>query len=186
MNGMPPMVREFMGSPRRDNCQCEIEQIELLSDAARDSVLDGPGMLKSFRQDFYSRLVSEKWQLDFEFGDFPRMGRARAAITLDAVKNVKCTDCNHHHRLFVEMCTDNRQAILVNLMKLEFASRRFREKYPDGYACGIGIFVTDSRKDALKLKGYVDGSIGSLEEYEIQATGPWEGLVTSRLLALTI
>ena len=46
---------------------------------------------------------------------------------------------------------------------------------PGAVPCAVGIFVTQGRKPSLVAKGFVDGSIGTLEEYESQATGPWEG-----------
>lgn len=182
----PPMLREFMGSKKRDYCDCELLRFAFLTQSAQQALGDRKGMLRDFRASFYESLNSSNWILGFEFGDFPRMGRARAGITIDAVLDFRCDDCSHRHRLFVEMCTDNRQAILANLMKLEFASRSFLQSYPDGLVCSIGVFISEERKAELKRKGYVDGAIGSLEEYEIQATGPWEGLITSPLLALKI
>lgn len=143
-------------------------------------------MLKPFRHDFYRALELEGWALGFQFGDFPRMGRARAAITIDATKTIECEVCGHRHRMLIEMCTDNRQAILANLLKLEFAGRRFKEVYSNGVPCAVGIFVTQGRKEALVTKGYIDNSIGPLEEYEVQASGPWAGLLTNSLMALTI
>ena len=186
MTALPAMLREFMGAPKREFCSCEVEQFELVAAAARSAISFEKGFLKSFRKAFYSQLASHGWHLEVEFGNFPRMGRARAAVTIDAVLNFPCSDCEHHHRIFVEMCTDNRQAILANLMKLEFASRRFLQNYPAGVSTGVGVFISEDRKKDLKSKNLVDGAIGSREEYEIQATGPWDGLITTNLLALSI
>lgn len=182
----PAMLREFSGAKKRDYCECELLELSFLSAAAAKSIREGKGMLKPFRQDFYRALELEGWRLGFQFGDFPRMGRTRAAVTIDATKSLDCSDCSHRHRLLVEMCTDNRQAILANLLKLEFAGRRFQDSYPSGIPCAVGIFVTQTRKEDLVTKGFIDNSIGPLEEYEVQAAGPWEGLLTNSLMALTI
>ena len=186
MATLSPMLREFAGAKKRDYCDCEIAELNAVSSVASQSISERAGMLKPFRRDFYHSLEKQGWQLGFRFGDFPRMGRIQAAVTIDAVKTLDCSDCAHRHRLLIEMCTDNRQAILANLLKLEFAGRKFVERYPTAVPCGLGIFVTQGRKPALVAKGCVDGSIGTLEEYEIQATGPWEGLLTNSLIALTL
>lgn len=186
MAGLPAMLRDFRGSKKRTFCPCEEALFLELADAACKATFDEAGMLKHFRQVFYSKLELSGWLSDVEFGKFPQMGRARAAITIDSVRNYDCQDCGHRHRLFVEMCTDNRQAVLANLMKLEFAGREFRKNYPDGLSVGVGVFLSQDRKKVLQRKGYVDGAIGPLEEYEIQANGPWDGLISTTLLALTI
>ena len=186
MASLPAMLREFRGSEKREFCRCEEGLFLELADAANKATFEEAGMLKHFRSAFYSKLELSGWRLDIEFGKFPQMGRARASVTIDSVSNYDCADCGHRHRVFVEMCTDNRQAILANLMKLEFAGREFRKNYPDGVSVGVGIFLSEHRKATLKNRGYVDGAIGSLEEYEIQASGPWDGLISTTLLALTI
>lgn len=186
MTIFPPMLREFSGAQKREYCDCELADLAVLASVSVESISDFKGMLKPFRRHFYDGLDSRGWNLGFQFGDFPRMGRARAAVTIDATKTIACQDCGHKHRILVEMCTDNRQAILGNLLKLEFAGRKFKDSYSNGVPCAVGIFITDSRKQTLVNQGFVDNSIGTLEEYEAQASGPWAGLLTNSLVALAI
>jgi hypothetical protein len=139
-----------------------------------------------FRQGLVDQLESEGWTAKFIFGDFPSLGRVQSAVTLDGIRDFMAEACGHHHRLIVEICNDNRQAILGNLMKLEFSARRFEEAKISRRALPILIALDEDTKKRLRKQGGIDGSIAPFQEYVANANGPWKGLITTNLYGIVI
>jgi len=79
---------------------------------------------------------------------------------VDFAKDSNLSGCTNRHRVLVEICFDNRQAIGTNVFKLDSAARSFRER-TGGEA--VGVIICADRK-ALKSGGW-DPGVADEEEY---------------------
>jgi len=178
--------RVFPGGPERQLCAIESAELDNLVTLLRGL----PNPVERFAPEINdmvsSELGAQGWKTKFKFGDFPELGRTQAAVTLDAARDWRDTSCDHHHRFLLEICTDNRQAILLNLAKLEFGARRFEDHLPGRIALPIMLTVTRDQKQRLKGSAPIDSAIGPFEEYIAQANGPWRDLVTHHIQAIII
>ena len=100
---------------------------------------------------------------------------------VDFAKDSNLSDCTQRHRVLVEICFDNRQAIGTNIFKIESASRSFREK-TGGEA--IGIIVCADRK-TLKIGGW-DPGVADDEEYEVAIDTAYASFLSSAMSLLVI
>lgn len=88
--------------------------------------------------------------------------------------------CSERHRVLLEICFDNRQAIGTNIFKLETAAKNFREK-TGGDA--VGIIICGDRK-SLKVGGW-DAGVADEEEYQV-ALGTAYGDYLSSSISLLV
>jgi hypothetical protein len=178
--------RIFPGGSERKLCGLETDELANLVAVLRAL----PSPRKRFAPEatamVRSTLGAHGWKTKFRFGDFPELGGTQAAVTLDAARDWRETPCGHHHRFLLEICTDNRQAILLNLAKLEFGARRFEDHGEQRIALPIMLTVTRDHKERLKQTAPIDSAIGPFEEYVAQANGPWRGLITHQIQAIII
>ncbi len=79
---------------------------------------------------------------------------------VDFAKDSNLPGCTNRHRVLVEICFDNRQAIGTNVFKLDLAARSFHER-TGGEA--VGVIICGDRK-ALKSGGW-DPGVADEEEY---------------------
>lgn len=100
---------------------------------------------------------------------------------VDFAKDSNFSDCTNRHRVLVEICFDNRQAIGTNIFKLESAARSFREK-TGGEA--IGIMVCADRK-ILKIGGW-DSGVADDEEYQVALDTAYASFLSSAISLLVI
>lgn len=178
--------RIFPGGSERKLCPVENAELTSLVDLLRRVPNPRERFAPEVTSMVRSALSSNGWKTKFRFGDFPELGGTQAAVTLDAARDWRDGDCGHHHRFLLEICTDNRQAILLNLAKLEFGARRFEDHGDDRIALPIMLTVTREQKERLKNSAPIDSATGPFEEYVAQANGPWRGLVTRQIQAIII
>jgi hypothetical protein len=106
--------------------------------------------------------VAEGWQANFlGLESIPRTMPNKNYV-IDFIFDGSCSDCKKRHRLFVEVCFDNRQAIGTNILKLDSAASFFQDK-TSGVA--LSVIVCADRK-ALSTGGW-DSGVGDEEEYQI-------------------
>lgn len=179
--------RVFPGGPGRNLCEIERDEtsglLALLRSLPRPRERFAPEINPLIKQS----LVHHGWRSKFRFGDFPQLGKTQAPVTLTAARDYRDAECGHHHRFLLEICTDNRQAILLNLAKLEFGARRFEDSDDSSrVTLPIMLVVSEENKAKLKQTAPTDSSIGTFEEYVAQANGPWRGLITHHMQSIII
>jgi hypothetical protein len=101
------------------------------------------------------------WILNFTYDSNTISGSPSANYHLNAIKDLPDDKCGHRHRLLLELCFDNRQAIGTNLLKFETAKRIF-EKNPD---CQTNSIILCGSQEALTNLKW-DGGVASFSEYE--------------------
>lgn len=106
-------------------------------------------------------LAESGWILDFTFDANTVSTSPSANYALNAIKDLPVILCNHRHRLLLELCFDNRQAIGTNLLKFEAAKRLF-EKNENCLA--TSIIICGSQEALTNLKW--DSGVASYGEYE--------------------
>jgi hypothetical protein len=105
-----------------------------------------------------------------------------ANYRIDAVLDSEVTlECNHRHRIYLEICFDNRQAIGTNLLKFHAASEIFNIE-PNRKSLAI-LVCADNR--TLKKHNW-DSSAASSEEYEFAIRTPYSTVITEMPLLLTL
>jgi hypothetical protein len=106
-------------------------------------------------------LAKNGWILDFTFDSNTISTAPSANYVLNAIKDLSIGSCGHRHRLLLELCFDNRQAIGTNLLKFEAAKRLF-EKNEN---CLTTSIIICGSHDALAHMKW-DGGVASHGEYE--------------------
>lgn len=99
---------------------------------------------------------------------------------IDFASDYQSEFCHDRHRVLLEICFDNRQAVGTNIFKLETAARSFREK-TGGYA--VGIIICGDRK-SLTVGGW-DAGVADEEEYQV-ALGTAYGDYLSSSISLLV
>lgn len=100
---------------------------------------------------------------------------------VDLVSDKNFGSCTKRHRLLVELCFDNRQAIGTNIFKLQTAARQFEQKTGGKSYC---LIVCGERK-ALNA-GRWDGGVGDEEEYQIAISTAYREYLTSPFSLLVL
>ena len=121
------------------------------------------------------------WRQPFQFDSSVSSIYPLSNYRLDAMIDEISADCEHSHRILVEQCFDNRQAIGTNLLKFQLASSLF-ENHLKHTALSI---ITCADRHSLKLFGW-DGSIASSEEYEAALRGPYANIITANVVLMVI
>ena len=111
---------------------------------------------------------------------FRNGGDWRQPFQFDMIDEISA-DCEHSHRILVEQCFDNRQAIGTNLLKFQLASSLFENHLKH---TALSIIICADRH-SLKLFGW-DGSIASSEEYEAALRGPYANIITANVVLMVI
>ena len=169
-------VRTTKGKTLDDYCPVETRLIrQLESDLTRvlvtkNSVESASRQIKDATGLIFS---SGNWRHPFQFDTDVSDVFPTTNYQLDAALDTELEECGHRHRILVEHCFDNRQAIGTNLLKFQLASSIY-ESAINSIALPI-IICAD--KISLKTLGW-DGSIGSSEEYENAIRGPYKTTLT--------
>jgi hypothetical protein len=185
MSFISASIRLFPGAPERKLCEIEHDSLEQLRDSIGRMRRPRTGFAKLLKRHIRENLGNADWDYQFQFGDYPELGRRQSPVTIDVMKDVRNSGCGHYHRVLVEICTDNRQAIPLNLLKLEFASRRFEESSVLNFALPVLVVLNDENL-SLVAEGAVDNAVGTFNDYVMNANGPWQGLVQSNLHAVLV
>ncbi|CAB5121049.1 MAG: hypothetical protein F2954_05520 [Actinobacteria bacterium] len=154
-------VRLYPGTPSA--CAIVIEEIAKLKDLLEPIEID-TAIGKSTQQIqklLYPELVKSGWILNFIYDSNTASLYPTSNYSLDAIKDVQSNSCIHNHRLLLELCFDNRQAIGTNLLKFETAKRIY-ERTDNSLA--TSIIVCGSQEGLADLKW--DGGVASFSEYE--------------------
>jgi hypothetical protein len=107
------------------------------------------------------KLELNGWILNFTYDANTISTSPSANYHLNAIKDVRGESCKHMHRLLLELCFDNRQAIGTNLLKFETAKRLFEKNTS---CLTTSIIICGSQDALLNLKW--DGGVASYSEYE--------------------
>jgi hypothetical protein len=144
-------------------CQGVEQELNLLKDTLQSIHLDANlGKTTQQIQKYLNPLLADSgWILDFTFDANTISTSPSANYVLNAIKDLPATLCDHRHRLLLELCFDNRQAIGTNLLKFEAAKRLF-EKNKDCLA--TSIIICGSQEALTNLNW--DGGVASYGEYE--------------------
>ena len=121
------------------------------------------------------------WRQPFQFDSSVSSIYPLSNYKLDAMIDESSTNCEHIHRVLVEQCFDNRQAIGTNLLKFQLASSLFESGLKH---IALSIIICADRH-SLKLFGW-DGSIASSEEYEAALRGPYSKIITTTPILMVI
>jgi hypothetical protein len=89
--------------------------------------------------------------------------------------------CAERHRLLLEICFDNRQAVGTNIFKLETSARNFRDK-TRGIA--IGVIICADRK-SLKSGGW-DAGVADEEEYQVALSTAYKEYLSSSISLMVL
>jgi hypothetical protein len=100
---------------------------------------------------------------------------------IDYVFDSECRGCPSRHRLQVEVCFDNRQAVGTNIFKLEASARAYQNR-TSGSA--LSLIVCGDRK-YLKNGGW-DAGVADEDEYQIAIDTAYEGYVTTNIALLVL
>jgi hypothetical protein len=106
--------------------------------------------------------------------------KANANYTIDyQLRNMQVSSRNE--LVSIELAFDNRQTIGTNLLKLESASRKFRDD-----TGGVCISFLMAPADSLKTKGYWNGAVASASEYSWAIRKAYAFCLQSPLVLLTV
>lgn len=144
-------------------CEGTIEEINVLKTILQGIEID-TDLGKSTQQiqkQLNPLLATNGWILDFIFDSNTVSTAPSANYVLNAIKDLPMASCNHRHRLLLEICFDNRQAIGTNLLKFEAAKRLFEK---NENCLTTSIIICGSHEALAHLKW--DGGVASHGEYE--------------------
>lgn len=144
-------------------CQIVKESIKTLQASLEAVIIEtstDTSASKQVKDHMFNQLVMDGWRPRFKIDKNISELYPIANYILDAMQDFSSDDCNHIHRLLVEFCFDNRQAIGSNILKFEVASRSALESnvHP------VPILIC-ADPEALKHFGW-DASIANANEYE--------------------
>jgi hypothetical protein len=179
---------EFEVHPTRDLDLTELCPFEsgLFQDIGRavDQLQIKPGKKSSAAQlgEWFANLVQKSgWLANFRFNADIPLVRAYSNYLMDAVVDGYESTCGHHHRVSIQSCFDNREAIGTNLLKFEIASKKYSKN--DEYRA-LGILICASRETKKRLK--LDNSVGTLEEYEVAIRTAYKNILHCRVIQIEI
>jgi len=106
--------------------------------------------------------VESRWISDFISLDMIPRNIPNKNYVIDHIYDGECVNCQQRHRLQVEVCFDNRQAVGTNVFKFETAASFF-EKKTGGKALSL---VVCGARAALNAGGW-DSGVADENEYQI-------------------
>lgn len=130
---------------------------------------------------FVALALRSDWIQQFRFDPDIPLQRAYANYLMDAVSDDYDSECGHHHRVSIQSCFDNRQAIGTNLLKFEVAANKFI-RGADYRILSVIICANRDSKKALKL----DNSVATFEEYVVGVRTAYRGILTAPLVILEL
>lgn len=95
---------------------------------------------------------------------------------IDHIFDGDCRSCDVRHRLQIEVCFDNRQAIGTNILKLEIGAEAFRRR-TGGRA--FSLIICGNRK-ALKFGGW-DSGVADDNEYQIAIDTAYKSILSGNV-----
>lgn len=164
-------------------CKVVQETISSLKSTLTELQLDpdsaSGGMTKKLLSALTPYLVSTSWRERWPI-DRSVQHDAYASFFIDYSLDEDLQACGHHHRYFLQLMFDNRQAIGTNLMKFEIASRNsvIGGRSP---IC-IGICAEESK---IRKLGW-DGAAASSQEYLEAINGAYSSVLTNPPLIFSI
>lgn len=169
--------------PTHETCISQlIDSVQALLSTAPEMSSDAFAKTKTFRQLLRSLVESDSvWNWKFLGIDAIPDGLFNENYVLDLMSDKNFGNCNQRHRLLVELCFDNRQAIGTNVFKLQVAAQQFQARTGGKAYC---LIVCGDRK-ALK-KGQWDSGVGDEEEYQIAISTGYREFLTSPFSLLVL
>lgn len=135
----------------------------------------------SISKTFTALALKSNWTQQFRFDPDIPLQRAYANYLMDAVSDEYDSDCGHSHRVSIQSCFDNRQAIGTNLLKFEVAATKFLRS--DDYRI-LSVIICANREAKKILK--LDNSVATFEEYLVGVRTAYKGILTAPLLLIEI
>ena len=142
------------------------------------------GKSKTIRQKMNEIVSDEKsgWHKQIKVNLLIQDKKKKRNYFVEYVYDFHCLSCDNKHRLFTELCFDNREAVPANLFKIDMGVRNFKAK-SGSKALGLIICIGES---ARKL-GEWDNSVATSNEYELAIdTGYRDYLDPNHFLTLEI
>ncbi len=169
--------------PGHEDCITELTQSiqkRLASGPAISS--NGFAKTKTFRELLKTLVeVDEQWNWKFLGLEAIPSDLFNENYVVDLVSDKNFGSCTQRHRLLIELCFDNRQAIGTNIFKLQTAARQFEQRTGGKAYC---LIVCGERK-ALK-SGLWDSGVGDEEEYQIAISTAYREYLTSPFSLLVL
>jgi hypothetical protein len=142
------------------------------------------GKSKTIRQKM-SRIVSDEnsgWHKQIKVNPLIQDKKKKRNYFVEYIFDFHCLGCANKHRLFTEICFDNREAVPANLFKLDMGVRNFKTK-SGSKALGLIICLGVSAREVGKW----DNSVATSDEYELAIdTGYRDYLDANHFLILEI
>lgn len=166
-------------------CQYEKTQVDALQVHLSEMALvksDKKSPSSQIKDHINAHLFSLNWREKFVFDARVPTSINNANYRFDAVlDSEEVLECGHRHRIFLEICFDNRQAIGTNLLKFQAGSELF-DTSSDRKSLAI-LVCADNR--TLKKNNW-DSSAASSEEYEFAFRTPYSSIIRKEPLLLAI
>jgi hypothetical protein len=166
-----------------DLCPIELLGLKDLSDSLSNLNASGPDqtptkMINSWYREYClnSALIQ-----DFRIDSQIPTGFPYANYRMDAVSDHFAEICGHDHRLQIQKCFDNRQAIGTNLLKFQIGDSKFGVT-PDKKTLSVLICAGEK---LIKSLGW-DSSVGSFEEYDVATRYAYHQVLDCRIIFLVL
>ena len=164
-------------------CTIEHEELKVLKDAlsSLDSNMSAHSPAKTINSWFQSYCDNSTLIENFRIDSHIPTGLPYANYRMDAVSDHFTETCGHNHRLQIQKCFDNRQAIGTNLLKFQLGHMKFGAT-PSNRSLSVLICAGEK---LIKSLGW-DSSVGSFEEYDIASRYAYSHLINCRIVFLVL
>jgi hypothetical protein len=105
----------------------------------------------------------------------------RSNFFVEYMHDFVCSTCDETHRINLELCFDNRQAMAANIFKLEIANTNFATKR-NSKSLGVIVCLTDRAKQL----GNWDNSVGTFDEYILAIETGYKDYIQTDLALISI
>lgn len=142
------------------------------------------GKSKTIRQKMNAIVSDENsgWHKKVSVNPLIQGKEKKSNYFVEYIFDFQCLSCSSKHRLFAELCFDNREAIPANLLKIDMGVKNFKAK-SEGKALGLLVCLGNS----ARVAGKWDNSVATAEEYELAIdTGYRDYLEANHFLTLEI
>jgi hypothetical protein len=167
----------------RNSCEFELDTKRLIQSGLANFILENTnispvGQLNDWFENFGNE---HEFMMDFRLNKDIPLGHPYANYKMDAVKDGYGLDCKHEHRIMLQKCLDNRQAIGTNLLKFEIGTKEFSR---EDSRMATSFLVCASKQ--FKKQFELDGSVATFEEYEVAVRFAYSNFIESRITVLEL
>jgi len=142
------------------------------------------GKSKTIRKKMNSIVSDEHsgWHKQIKVNPLIQDKKKKRNYFVEYIYDFNCLSCDRKHRIFTELCFDNREAVPANLFKIDMGVRNFMTN-SGSKALGLIICLGESAREL----GEWDNSVATSDEYELAIdTGYRDYLNSNHFLTLEI